>query len=99
MQTRLSSTVATLGEMREFIKLAEVLGYEDTTLVGNHHTGLDVYIEVPTQPTVYKCSASCGFEAVMESMGRTADREFITPHHIGDRGYNCAGAGKAGIPK
>lgn len=99
MQTRLSSTVATLGEIKEFIQLAETLGYDDATLVGNHHTGLDLYIEVPTQPTIYKCPASCGFETVMESMGRTADRQFITPHHVGDRGFNCSGAGKVGYPK
>lgn len=99
MMTRLSATAADIGEVKEFIRLAETLGYDDDTLVGNHHTGLDLFIELPVQSSSYGCDDdSCKFRTVKEAMGLTADRQFIMPHHSNGRGYTCSGSGKEGKP-
>jgi len=99
-KTRLSANCATIKDVREFLDLCETLGYQDNTLVGNHHTGLDLYVELPQRSTIYTCGQTdCEYETVVEACGLTADRFYIMPHHNNTRGYVCGGSGKKGLEK
>lgn len=97
---KFSAQVLSLGDVKKFLERAETLGYVDRTPVGQTAIGIELYIEVPQQAEVFRCTnTSCGKEFPLHEMARNyGTGEWMLPHHVDNgRGFTCKGSGEKGI--